>query len=404
MKEKVLMIILDGFSSNYLREELCPHLYNIAKDQYFSRLEHMFGFQGVGAAIFSGAPSNVTGVFTEFVLQRNEVVLGSRLLQSLMRLTDIVRDETLCIDIRYLMFRMLRKQRPGITNIIPSQLLGYFSPKLTKNFTEENCLDGIPTIFDILRLNNMMFEFQRPALKSENAAISNIAFRIKKRKMPHLLVTHPCSLDLAGHKFGPSSSQVQHAVERMDRLMYKIIRSVRSSSEKMVIMILSDHGMNPVSYNLNLLRILDRLPLKMGNDYLVFLDSTMARFWFFSERATKLIVKALLTLNCGKILEKDDLKKLGIDNVGREYGHLIFAMKEGHTVFPDFFRKFHPPKGMHGYAFPSYDAPILMIYNLGLGIEFKRKEVVRYVDIMPTILELFDLPIPKTCEGASLLS
>jgi len=130
----------------------------------------------------------------------------------------------------------------------------------------------------------------------------------------------------------------------------------------------------------------------------------MARFWFLNERARKLIYERLSTLKCGRVLHKSDMKKLGINNIGQEYGELIFALNEGYTIFPDFFRKCDPPKGMHGYAFPVYDSPIMIMYAPNFSGIFKRKRVAKYVDIMPTILEWVDLPIPQTCEGASLLS
>lgn len=398
------MLFLDGFSSDYLREELCPCLYDISREHYFSKVEPMFAFQGIGAAIYSGATPNITGVFAEFILQRNEIVADSQLFQTLLRITDVVPNDGLCANIRHILFRIAGKNRPGISNVIPSQLFKYFSPKLVKEYSEENSLGHVATIFDILKANSMSYELQRPATRSENDAISNIVNRIEKRKMPDLAVIHPCSLDLIGHKFGPHSPHLRRAVERVDKLIYKIIRSVEFSPEKIITIILSDHGMSSVNYYINLLKTLDQLRLALGNDYLVFLDSTMARFWFFNEKAEKLISETLYALDCGQILRKHDLQNLGIDKIGREYGELIFALKEGYAMFPDFFRKYRPPKGMHGYAFPIHDAPIMIIYAPNTSVVFKRKKAVRHIDIMPTILELFNLRIPQTCEGESFKS
>jgi hypothetical protein len=397
------MIIVDGFSSNYLQKDLCPNLYDIAREHYFSKLEPMFGFQGVGAAIYSGALSNATGIFTEFILQRNEIVARSRFFQALLRFTDIIPSDNLCASARHALFRMMGEKRSPISNVIPSQLLSYFSPKLRTEFTEENSLGRIPTIFDILRSSNMSYEFQKPATRLENVAISDMVSRIEKGKMPDLAVFHPCSLDLVGHKFGPRSPQLKSALENMDKLMYRIIRSAMFSSEEITIIIVSDHGMSPVNHTINLLKTLDQLPLELGNDYLVFLDSTIARFWFSNEGAEKLIFQTLDAHKSGQILLKHDLQKLGIDKIGREYGELIFALKERYAVFPDFFRKYKPPKGMHGYAFPTHDAPILIIYAPNTSLVFRRKQPIRHIDITPTILELFNLKIPQICQGVSLL-
>lgn len=397
------MIILDGFSSNYMQRDLCPNLYDLSKANYFSKLEPMFGFQGVGAAIYSGASPNTTGVFTEFILQKNEFVAESQLLRAFLRFTDKVPNDRLCANARNILFRILGK-RHGISNVIPSQLLAYFSPKLKDEFTTKNILRHVPTIFDILRENDMSYELQRPAPRLENAAINDIIDRLERRKIPDLTVIHPCSIDLIGHKFGPHSSHIKRTVKKVDQQMYRIIRSIGFSSEKILLIILSDHGMSPVTRKYDMLELLDQLSLTGGKDYLVFLDSTMARFWFFNKRARKLIYERLSTLKCGQMLHKSDMKKLGINNIGQEYGELIFALNEGYTIFPDFFRKCNPPKGMHGYAFPVYDSPIMIMYAPIFSGIFKRKRIAKYVDIMPTILEWFDLPIPQTCEGTSLLS
>jgi len=400
---KVLMLLLDGFSSNYLQKELSPYLYGVSREGYFSEVEPMFAFQGIGAAIYSGAPPNRTGVFAEFMMKRNEIVAKSQLLRALLRVTDTVPSDGLCANIRHALFRIAGRDWSGISNVIPSQLLEYFSPKLVGEYSEENSLRHVPTIFDILRVNSLSYELQRPSLRLEGAAIGNIASRINGRETPDFAVIHPCSLDILGHKYGPHSPQLRSAVGNMDRIVYKVIQSVKFSTEKILTIILSDHGMSPVNYTVNLLKTLDQLPLALGSDYLVFLDSTMARFWFFNEKAEKLISDELNALECGKVLREHDLKKLCIDRVGREYGELIFALKEGYAMFPDFFRKHEPPRGMHGYAFPTHDAPILITYAPNISVAFKRKEAVRFIDVMPTILKVFNLKIPTTCEGVSLL-
>lgn len=397
------MLLLDGFSSNYLQKELSPCLYDVSREGYFSEIEPMFAFQGIGAAIYSGAPPNRTGIFAEFIMRRNEIVAESQLLQALLRVTDVVPSDALCANIRHALFRMAGKDWSGISNVIPSQLLKYFSPKLIREYSEENSLGYRATIFDILRVNGLSYELQRPSLRSEGAAINNMANRVERRETPDFVVIHPCSLDILGHKFGPYSPQLRSAVENMDELVHKVIQSIKSSAEKILTIILSDHGMSPVNYTTNLLKMLDQLPLTLGSDYLVFLDSTMARFWFFNQKAEKLISGALNALDCGRMLREHDLKRLCIDGVGREYGDLIFALDEGYATFPDFFRKHDPPRGMHGYAFPLHDAPILIVYAPNMYVRFKRKKSPRFIDIMPTILKVFNLEIPTTCEGVSLL-
>lgn len=373
----------------------------MSKTQFFSQLEPLFGFQGVGAAIYTGASPNTTGVFTEFILQENKIVTSSRFLRTLLRLTDKLPTDYLCASTRNLLFRMSRKKGYGISNVIPFQLLRHFSPKLKEEFTKENILQSIPTIFDTVRKNKLSYKLQKPAPRSEISVFKDLINRIERGEFPDLMVIHLCSLDIIGHNFGPDSPHTKHTLKNIDEEMHKTICAVESSLEKLVAIIFSDHGMSPISKCVNLLGMLNSSSLRLGKDYLVFLDSTIARFWFFNDKAKKTVFQKLSTLDCGKILDKSDMKKLGIDKIGQEYGELFFALNDGYVIHPDFFRKHSPPKGMHGYAFPS-DSPILFTCAPN-QVNLERRKTTRFIDIAPTVLDLLELPPSPTCEGKSLL-
>jgi len=400
MSFKVLMIILDGFSSKYLRKDLCPNMFEVSKIDFW-RIKPMFGFQAIGAAIYSGATPNTTKVLSEFILEENEM-MHSSFIRALFELTDRLPTDDLCITARNLLYKITRKKGRGISNLIPPYLLGYFSPKLKGEFTNKGILGNIPTIFDILRENGMTYEIQRPSLTSEFFMYNKVISDLKKEKIPDFLVLHPCSLDIVGHKFGPNSSQIRSLIKKVDEQISRIIHYIKFSSEKIVLIILSDHGMCPVKGYVNLYNLLRDLPLKLGKDYLIFLDSTMARFWFFNNKSRNLIYSKLTNVEFGQILNEAAKKKLEIDKIGREYGEMIFAINEGYVFFPDFFRKHNPPRGMHGYAFSRYDSPILLMYTSHLSEIPKKEKTIRFIDVMPTILNLLDLPIPVTCEGKSI--
>lgn len=401
MEEKVLLLILDGFSSKFLEKNICPNLYKIAQQEYYSPIQPLFGFQGIGAAIFSGASMNTTGVFTEYVLKSSNHTL-SPLFQMILKATDYIPNDWLCAVSRHQLCKLFGVHG-GVSNVMPSRFFKYFSPKLTKPLYAPNSLGKILTIFDVLRLNGLTYFYSMPSLHSESFVFNEIIRGIKRRALPNLTVVHFCSLDIAGHDFGPNSRRVFSVLQELDLRMALLYRHVKTSRDSVTVITISDHGMIPVKNYINIMYLLKNLPLAMEKDYLVFLDSTVARFWFFKENAKKLITDRLLALRCGKILDAADMKKLRIDKLGLEYGELFFALNEGWVFHPDFFRKYRIPKGMHGYAFSSYDAPIFIAFSSQTGLEFKKKrDYVEFMDIMPTILDLLNLPIPATCEGVSL--
>jgi hypothetical protein len=85
----------------------------------------------------------------------------------------------------------------------------------------------------------------------------------------------------------------------------------------------------------------------MGKDYAVVYDSTMARFWFFNERARQEITAALKTVPQGRILPEAELKELRAPTDGY-FGELIFLADEGVLIVPSHMGE-RPIRGMHGY-------------------------------------------------------
>jgi hypothetical protein len=88
--------------------------------------------------------------------------------------------------------------------------------------------------------------------------------------------------------------------------------------------------------------------LRIGEDYAVVYDSTMARFWFFNERARREIVSVLETVPQGRILAKEELQRLRAWFDDGYFGELIFLVREGVLIVPSHMGE-RPIRGMHGY-------------------------------------------------------
>ena len=404
MKDKVIMLFLDAFSSRYLKEHLCPTMCKLSQEHFFSELEPMLAFQGIGATIFSGAWPNTTRVWAEYVLGENETFKNSLLLQKLVELTDVVPNDRICWDIRYALFKLWGKKYVGTQAGIPGKLAKYFTTKLRKKYSDEDCLVQLKTIFDVLRENGMDYDYLTPLARTERKETDLLCKKLKNNSIPTLTLIQLSSLDEVGHNHGPISYEVEKTIERTDVEVKNILEAARVSRDDIHLVVFADHGMSTVRQHLNVWKILHDLPLALVRDYLVFLDSTMARFWFFTPRARRYIEEAFANVECGQILDTDQLRHLHIDKLGKEHGEMTFALDDGVVIYPDFFRRHNPPKGMHGYMIPQ-DNPILLIYSSksnGRDTEFKNWKKVRMIDIMPTVLDLLDLQIPKTCEGTSL--
>ncbi len=114
--------------------------------------------------------------------------------------------------------------------------------------------------------------------------------------------------------------------------------------------VFSDHGMTPIEHYFDVVEEVETLGFRMPSEYLAVYDSTMARFWFFDERARGEIVRRLQTLPCGRIVPDDELRDLGVLFPDRRYGEVVFLMHPGWLLSrSDFNGKGWMPAGMHGY-------------------------------------------------------
>jgi hypothetical protein len=108
--------------------------------------------------------------------------------------------------------------------------------------------------------------------------------------------------------------------------------------------------MTPVGRRHDLFGEIEPLRLRMPDDYLAVYDSTMARFWFFSDRSRAEVSRVLAQSACGRILDDLELDRLGVRFSDRRFGDLVFLLKPGWLIARSGFE--NPrwmPSGMHGY-------------------------------------------------------
>jgi len=396
---KVVMIWLDGFSSRYLYPQATPFIFELSQPGFSTNLEPLFAFAGIGASAFTGTKVNTHKIWCDYVLKESE---GSpTIFKWLLRLCDLIPHDIMNQYARHIVYRVFRRN-PGTPNLIPVELVGFFGTREQKRLTAAEPIGGITTLFDQLRRHGATYFlsgfyasiFEEQIVKRVLGALAKdyqfILFRLG-------------SPDRLGHQYGPESDDVRRRLGKIDTIVREVITKGTQANPSLHFVVFSDHGMVPVKGHVDLLSLLERLPVKMPRDYIAFLNSTVASFWFRTEGAKGIITGELRRVKQGMILGETELKALEIDRIGYEYGELLFALKEGNVFFPDFYRRRKPPKGMHGYAFSTYDKPPFIIYSPGISYDVSQNAKARFIDVMPTILDLLNLPIPSTCEGKSLL-
>jgi Type I phosphodiesterase / nucleotide pyrophosphatase len=134
--------------------------------------------------------------------------------------------------------------------------------------------------------------------------------------------------------------------------------------------VFSDHGMTPVRWTYDLRRDVDTLGLETPRDYLSAYDSTMARFWVWTDRARARLTDLLGDHPCGTLLSRTELERLGVWFDDGRYYHMLFLMKPGMLLSPSDMGAIRFA-GMHGYhpSEPTADAVLLATHPVDKAVD-----------------------------------
>lgn len=157
--------------------------------------------------------------------------------------------------------------------------------------------------------------------------------------------------DEAGHRFGPGSAAYSRFLRHLDDRLRSFTEMVREQNPGVEFFLFSDHGMNPVRETIDLWTELKHTHLSLGRDYVAFLNSTLASFWFLTPDAESNIRAVLARVRGGRVLEAEDLTRYHLRFRDRRYGDLLFLADPGVEIVPNFMSLARRPSpGMHGYA------------------------------------------------------
>ena len=270
-------------------------------------------------------------------------------------------------------------------------------------WSEPGFLADYPTTFDVLRAHQVPYEVIGMVKGQTHRALDWIE-------------THPFSdikpwtylfigdIDGYSHHHGPDSVETRRRLGEIDRVLEQKYRLFEKALGDFYFMLYSDHGHKTVEEGINLAKIFAARG-KDINDYIHIIDINFARFWFRNEVESKAVTEILSSLEKGFILTEEHLRKYRVDMPDNRYGDLIYYLD-----IPCAFT--HGPVSVlgktrgqlsvsiHGYL-PDYpDMDGVFVSNRGL-IGDSHLELV---DIMPSILDALDLPIPGHVEGKSVWS
>jgi predicted AlkP superfamily pyrophosphatase or phosphodiesterase len=379
-----LMICIDAFSSTYLSRENTPFMLELASKGVSSSIVPLFAFRGIETTMFTGILPDLHGIWTEICLREQKYHVSRNIGKTLVRLLDIVGSDKARKLGRVAVQCMLDRTSVRLTpNLIPASAFGYFEPSQKKAIFEPGSAGPtISTLFDSLRHSSLDFAFVEPSfVKGDRGVldkVANISGTSRDVKFWYLKFGSP---DKAGHLYGPVPDQIGIILKETDRYLQQVIEILQRKYSNLEIMIMADHGMSAVNSYIDIMHDLKGLRSTLFEDYLVFLDSTMARFWFFNDKARSEVEDYLAGLKVGHILSKREFRELHIPQ-DEKYGQLVFVIDEGEMIYPDFWSGTRKARGMHGYAFPvTAQALPVLVLNSEMSKHCKVKEKITYADI-----------------------
>ncbi len=285
---------------------------------------------------------------------------------------------------------------------IPLKLMSVFD-LAEKYLPYEDEFAGGKSIFSVLRNSNKSFFFHGaptcPTLPED------VYKGLIEADHPFdFIFLHTGILDGVGHKYGPDSEEVSFALRRLDDILKRISSFLKNKYGEFNFVIFGDHGMVEVKDTVDVEMELKELDLKVGKDYVYFLDSTLARFWFFNENARRLITSVLSEIKEGHVLTEKDKNKYHLNYFHNKFGDLLFMVDPGILIFPNFWNNSIPEKGMHGYE-PEYSwqQSALIIHSPFINKRIRIKHPIDMRRIFPTLVKFAGMNTYNDNEVSSIV-
>ncbi len=229
---------------------------------------------------------------------------------------------------------------------IPFKYISLFDFTEKKSPLKPGGMNHGENIFDFLEMKKVAYHVSDPA-KRETENLENLIAELKTERLDFAFTYLP-ELDGLLHRVGNQSPEIPLKLAAYELWIERLLETALEHYESVRLYIFSDHGMANCDVHLDLRARIDSLPLRMGKDYAVVYDSTMARFWFFNVRARLLISTQLRETPQGRILSDAELRNMRCLFADRYFGELIFLVKEGVLIVPSHMGE-RPIRAMHGY-------------------------------------------------------
>ena len=352
---KVFLIILDGCPSYQINSENTPFLWDIKENgRFFSDCNTIFPSvtYACHTTIVTGKYPEEHGMIGNLFYNRNEKKIMN--FDDFRDLRDAVKTDTI--------FKLLNPiETAAICEPIPIDAT-YITPFFSVHKND-------------LRLHNeIVFNETMEHMKNQNVQFFCLNFT---------------GVDGYAERFGPESIEFISELKKVDTYISRFYQVIDDS----VFFIVADHGMVNIKEYIDMNEVIKEI-----SDKIVITPShRMCHLYCNVDELDK--VRSFLTQldYVDKIFNKDEMKNLHL--LHERTGDLSFSAKEGFEF------GVRGLKGSHGGFLEKEMNVPLIIFSKNIKFNFSENlEQTSIIDIVPTVLKLFNVRIHERLKGKNLLN
>jgi GT2 family glycosyltransferase len=398
MRPITLLALVDGLRHDYISPSDAPFLAGLAELNASGAVRETFAYQ-LRPAFLAGLQPEQCGVAHMYLHDpasspyrgMPSAVVGREGIRSYVRSVEEKRGHS-------------ASALYGDPFSVPRHLLPHFAFSERLVTWQRDALAPHVTVFDLLREAGE--RWLCIAYPGQDQRTESIVRAFERRLKPdhRFVFLHFAELDWAGHEHGPDSVERRQCLRKIDKALMSVYSRLNRDFTRVDSIVFGDHGMAAVRDTVDIEGLLSGLDFTAGEEYVYFLDSTQARFWFRSEEARRAVRAQLEGLPCGRVLSNEDLANLSFRFPDSRFGELIWVADGGVVVLPNFYQRDACPAGMHGYLPDVADNwGWLCVATSPAGADWETP--VEMTRLFPTLLDLLQLgPAPGSQERRSLLA
>ena len=262
-----------------------------------------------------------------------------------------------------------------------------------KYWDEDEYLHGYPTIFEHLRRCKIPYDVvgMVPHVIDTSRIVAEHEFD-EIRPWTYLFIG---DVDALSHHYTQESTEVIKKLKDFDKIISTSCEAIQSKIGDYDLMVWSDHGHVHLNEKIDLYQVFRSAGDNLNN-YLHLIDINLARFWFKNDSERKQVIQVLSRISNGRILTDDDLINEHVFVPDHRYGELVFYLDSGSAFSRTIFGFGLRQHSIHGYLPVHAGCDGVFLTNLELSDQIDK---VRLVDLLPSHLSLFDIPIPSGLDG-----